>query len=50
MGTGEVMGSDHGDRLTPLVHGSEGTDGDLFAGVGGWRAHGGVGAASGLLI
>lgn len=39
VGTGEVMGSHHCDRLTPPVQGAECTDGDLLSGVGRRSAH-----------
>ena len=43
------MGGDHSDRLTPLVHGAEGADGDLLPGVDRWRTHRRVGAVPSLV-
>jgi hypothetical protein len=42
VGAREVMGSDDGDGLPLLMQGPQGSDGDLFAGVAGRSAQGGM--------
>lgn len=49
VGAGEVVGRDHGDRLTPLVHGPERPDRDPLPRIGQRRPHRGVGAVPSLL-